>query len=180
MGVTQIVALVMLTLGLVQQNKENKLKKILLTLMALLITSVAHSQCVAEVKDVIQDEIRGSIITEVYFTLNGEEIKLEKTRYDDTTGTNEEIINKVKADAKLHCENIILRMEKNKIDIISSKLSIQKEITLPIVNSIKNELVGYKISVSTVKRSFKGKEFTINANSEMSIKNIINTDTFSK
>ena len=47
------------------------MRKILLILVMICMCGIANAQCVAEVKDVIIDEVRGSIIVETQYKLNG-------------------------------------------------------------------------------------------------------------
>jgi len=110
------------------------MKKYFLILAFLLVCGVAHAQCVATVKDVVQDELRGSIIVKSEYTLNGKVVDVDATvctlkdgkyfngakecvgssRYDEGSGTNAEIIAKAKEDVALHCENLIRRIYANK------------------------------------------------------------------
>ena len=89
--------------------------KIILSILLILFAVPAYAQCVAEIKDVKQDEVRGSIIVETEYTLNGEVVQLGRTRYLETSGTEQEIIDKAKEDIAIHCENLIRRIEENRI-----------------------------------------------------------------
>jgi uncharacterized protein YlxP (DUF503 family) len=145
------------------------MKKAFLVLMFLTVCGMVHAQCVAEIKDVVQDEIRGSIVVITEYTLNGKVVQEGKTRYDENSGTNEEIIAKAKEDIAIHCENLIRRIEANKMFKQVESLKIQKALTEPIITSIKPSLVGFSTSKTEVKDIFKGNEIKVTADAKNTV-----------
>ena len=72
------------------------MKKFIFMLPILLMCSLVEAQCVAEVKDVLLDDARGSIIVQTEYKLNGVIVDVKanpdpsaigQTRYLETTGT---------------------------------------------------------------------------------------------
>ena len=124
----------------------------------------------AEIKDVKIDEVRGSIIVETEYKVNGVVVQVGNTRYTEESGTNEEIIAKAKEDVAQHCENLIRRIEANRAFREVEALKINKALTEPIVTAIKSDLVGYKTDKSEVVDVFKGKEIKVTADSQNSVK----------
>ena len=137
------------------------MKKLLLILAFILIATTANAQCVAEIRDVRQDEVRGSIIVETQYKLDGVVVQTGHTRYNETSGTNAEIIAKAKEDVEEHCGNIIRRIEANALYLKTQKLAEQKDQTTPIINSIKATLVGHEKQVDEVTDYFKGKDIKV-------------------
>ena len=140
--------------------------RVLLTVALILITVPSYAQCVAEVKDVIQDEARGSIIVQTEYILNGKVVQQGQTRYTEDSGTNAEIIALVKKDIEEHCKNLIRRIEANQIYKNEQSLLIQKAKTTPIITSIKGDLIGQKKTVSEVTDTFKDKEIKVTYDSK--------------
>lgn len=134
-------------------------------------------QCVAEIKDVVQDEIRGSIIVQTEYTLNGKVVQQGQTRYLETSGTNEEIIARAKEDIAIHCENLIRRIEANQTFLQAEALKIQKALTAPIITDIKDDLVGYKTTKTEAIDTFKDKEIKVTYDEKNTISDIISADT---
>lgn len=137
------------------------MKKTLLIILFLGLATIANAQCVAEVKDVVQDEIRGSIIVQTEYTLNGKVVQQGQTRYTEDSGTNEEIIALVKKDIETHCGNLIRRIEANQTYLQSQALSINKEKTTPIITAIKDDLIGEKKTVLEVTDTYKDKDIKV-------------------
>ena len=123
----------------------------------LMVCGVAQAQCVAEIKDVVQDPARGSIIVQTEYTLNGNVVQQGQSRYLETSGTNEEIIARAKEDVAIHCENLIRRINVNSIYLKTEKLKMQKALTQPVIDDIKADLVGHKETKTEVEDTFKGK-----------------------
>lgn len=145
------------------------MKIIGLVLALMLLCGVAQAQCVAEIKDVKQDEVRGSIIVETQYTLNGEVVQLGRTRYLETSGTNQEIIDKAKEDISIHCENLIRRIETNRTFLQVERLKIQKALTQPIIDDIKSKLVGVKDTKTQVIDEYKGKDVKVTYDSKNTV-----------
>jgi len=133
------------------------MKKALLIMAFLMVCGVAQAQCVAEIKDVVQDPDRGSIIVQTEYTLNGNVVQQGQSRYLETSGTNEEIIARAKEDVAIHCENLIRRINVNSIYLKTEKLKMQKALTQPVIDDIKADLVGHKETKTEVEDTFKGK-----------------------
>jgi len=123
-----------------------------------------------EIKDVKIDDIRGSIIVETEYKINGVVVQIGNTRYTEESGTNEEIIAKAKADIAEHCENLIRRIEANRVFREAEALKVNKALTEPIVTAIKSDLVGYNTSKDEVVDIFKGVEIKVTADSQNSVK----------
>jgi len=123
-----------------------------------------------EIKDVKIDDIRGSIIVETEYKINGVVVQIGNTRYTEESGTNEEIIAKAKADIAEHCENLIRRIEANRVFREAEALKVNKALTEPIVTAIKSDLVGYNTSKDEVVDVFKGVEIKVTADSQNSVK----------
>lgn len=152
------------------------MKKIILTLMFIAITGCAHAQCVAEIKDVKIDEERGSIVVETEYKVNNQVVQTGHTRYLETSGTNAEIIAKAKEDIKEHCANLIRRIPKNTEFIQKKMVDKQKQLTQPIIDSIKKDLVGKTETVSEVTNEFKGISIKVTADEKNSVSNITITE----
>jgi len=124
----------------------------------------------AEIKDVLIDSERGSIIVETEYKVNGEVVQLGRTRYTEESGTNLEIIAKAKEDVAQHCENLIRRIEANRAFREVEALKVQKSLTEPIATAIKSDLVGYKTDKTEVIDVYKGVEIKVTADSKNSVK----------
>lgn len=165
------------------------MKKAFLFLLMMAVCGVANAQCVATIKDVVQDELRGSIVVKTEYVLNGSVVDVDanvctlkdgkyfngakecigSSRYDEGSGTNKEIIAKAKEDVALHCENLIRRIEANQIFRQTQSLNIQKELTSPIITSIKPSLVGFTTSKTEVIDTFKGNEIKVTADAKNTV-----------
>ena len=157
------------------------MKKLLITVLALFLAVPCFAQCVAEIKDVVQDEVRGSIIVMTTYTLNGKWVQDGQTRYLETSGTNEEIIAKVNEDIQIHCENIVRRIPENAKFLQDEKLKKQKELTQPIIDAIKPLLVGVKATKTEATDSFKGVEINVKADkSTLPVKEVIEKVSYSQ
>ena len=161
--------------------------KAILTVALILMTSLAQAQCVAEVKDVIIDEARGSIIVETQYEYNGRvvDVKLNsctdcvgRTRYTEDSGTVAEIVTKAKADVVNHCNTLIKRNSQAKLK--SEYLSIAKTKTEPMIKDIKTGIVGWKTTVGQSEVKFKDKEITVNANGTYIISDKLTATVISK
>jgi hypothetical protein len=129
----------------------------------------------AEIKDVKIDEVRGSIIVETEYKVNGVVVQVGNTRYTEESGTNLEIIAKAKEDVALHCENLIRRIEANQTFRNVEALKAQKALTEPIATEIKKDLVGYKTDKTEVIDVYKGVEIKVTADSINSVKTVSDT-----
>ena len=137
------------------------MKKIILAVLFLTLACRANAQCVAEITDVKQDGLRGSIIVETEYKLNGDVVELGRTRYTEISGTNAEIIAKAKEDIGIHCENIIRRITANDIFRRGEIIKQQKALTRPIITSIKTSLVGQTKTLYEVTDEYKGKNIKV-------------------
>ena len=133
------------------------------------VCSFAQAQCVAEIKEVKMDEVRGSIIVETEYTLNGKVVQEKgRSRYTEDSGTNEEIIAKAKEDIAQHCENLIKRIDANRFYINHERLTAQKALTTPIIPAIDKDLIGVKVTKTEAIDTFKGKDIKVTYDSDNS------------
>jgi len=169
------------------------MKKAFLILVFLAVCGVANAQCVATIKDVVQDELRGSIVVKTEYVLNGKVVDVDATvctlkdgkyfngakecvgssRYDEGSGTNEEIIAKAKEDVASHCENLIRRIDANQTFRQVEALKIQKALTAPIITNIKNSLIGFSTSKTEVIDTFKDHEIKVTADAKNTVSTIL-------
>jgi len=140
----------------------------------LMVCGVAQAQCVAEIKDVVQDPDRGSIIVQTEYTLNGNVVQQGQSRYLETSGTNEEIIARAKEDVAIHCENLIRRIDVNRTYLQVEKLKVQKALTQLVIDDIKTDLVKYKVTKNEVEETFKGKTIKVTYDEKNTVSNISN------
>jgi len=150
------------------------MKKALLIMAFLMVCGVAQAQCVAEIKDVVQDPDRGSIIVQTEYTLNGNVVQQGQSRYLETSGTNEEIIARAKEDVAIHCENLIRRIDVNRTYLQVEKLKVQKALTQLVIDDIKTDLVKYKVTKNEVEETFKGKTIKVTYDEKNTVSNISN------
>ena len=157
------------------------MKKLLLILMLLALGTTAQAQCVAEVKDVLIDNVRGSIIVETQYKLNNTIVDVRanpdpdaigRSRYTEENGTLIEIRQKAQEDIKRHCENLIIRNAVRINGLNGRKLEIIKSLTTPLASSLKTQAIGWTTSVSTKVIQFKNKEITIEADGSYTITDI--------
>jgi hypothetical protein len=127
----------------------------------------------AEIKDVKIDEVRGSIIVETEYKIDGKVVQVGNTRYTEESGTNAEIIAKAKEDVAQHCENLIRRIEANRAFRDAEALKVQKALTEPIATSIKSDLVGYKTDKTEVVDVYKGVEIKVTSDGINSVKTVL-------
>ena len=156
------------------------MKKWLILIALMMVATVSQAQCVATIQDVVQDEVRGSIIVKTLYEMNGVKVQDGQTRYLETSGTNAEIIAKVKEDIDVHCKNLVKRIAANRDKINAERLAKQKELTAPVITDIKPSLVGHKVTVTSATEVFKGKEVTVNANSTTSVRDVVYTAPVSR
>lgn len=170
------------------------MKKIVLLVLFMFLSSVGFAQCVGEIKDVRQDEVLGSIIVEAEFKWSGKVINawgeictlkdgkyydsrnkecLGRSRYTDDTGTNAEIIAKAKDDVDRHCKVLISTITANQDFVNAEKIKQQKVKTSPIILDIKDDLIGEKVTKTEVIENYKGKAITVTYDSKNSTSNII-------
>ena len=152
------------------------MKKVLLGLIALLIAFPCYAQCVAEVKDVIIDPKTGNLAVKVEYTYEGEVVDNSLTpcedcvathRYNEETGTLQEIVAKAKDDIESHCKTLIKRNAK---PIIRAKIAeIQSSKIQDMVDTIKQNAVGWTKTVNEASITFKGKEITFEADGSYTV-----------
>lgn len=131
-------------------------------IILLLLTTPVYAQCVAEIKDVKQDQIFGSILVETEYKLNGQTVQIGQVRYNEGSGNNAQIIAKAKADIETHCKNLIRRIPNNLKFIQDEKLKRQKDLTTPIISNIEPSLVGHKTkSITEYSDNYKGKTIKV-------------------
>ena len=116
--------------------------KTLLTLLIVLLTSTSYADCIGTIVDVKMDSQRGSIIVETQYVLNGINVQLGRTRYTETSGTRADIKAMISRDIDSHCEAIIQRMPAHDTFRRAKMLERQKELTQPIIDNIKSQVVG--------------------------------------
>ena len=153
------------------------MKRFLVLFMLLFAVNV-QAQCVAEVKDVLIDNERGSIIIETEYKLNGTVVNVQaipevgaigRTRYTEETGTIQQIVTLAKADIEHHCNNLIIRNAVRVNDLIAQKLLIQKALTEPMIATLQTNAIGWTKTVTEKVFNFKNKEITVNADGSYSI-----------
>ena len=154
------------------------MKKLTLLILILMVCRIADAQCVAEVKDVLIDEARGSIIVETEYKLNGVVVNVRaepepnaigRTRYTEESGTKAEIVAKAKLDIEQHCDNLIIRNAIKVNNLAVTKLNIQKALTEPMVADLKTNAVGWTKQVDTKVIRYKNKEITIEADGSFTV-----------
>lgn len=157
------------------------MKKLLLILLFLGLTQYANAQCVAEVKDVIIDQDRGSIIVETQYKLNGTVVDVNalpcdncvgKSRYTEQNGTIQEIALMAKADIERHCSNVIIRNAINVNGLNNKKLQIQKALTEPLLPTLRENAIGWTKEINDTTFTFKNKEITVNADGTYTVSDI--------
>ena len=158
------------------------MKKVLLGLILLSMVTIANAQCVAEVKDVVIDEQRGSIVVMTQYKLNGVVVDVKanpdanaigQTRYTEESGTVPEIVAKAQADITQHCENLIIRNAANVNNLNQAQLDIAKSLTEPLIATLKTNAVGWTKTVTQKVIQFKNKEITIEADGTYTIAPIV-------
>ena len=158
------------------------MRKLGLILALLLVCSVAKAQCVAEVKDVVIDNARGSIVVKTQYKLNDvvvdvranpDPVAMGQTRYTEESGTIEEILAKAKEDIQQHCENLIVRNSANINDLKETQLNIVKSKTTPLLATLKTSAVGWKKTVSEKTITFKGKSINVKANGTYTVSDAV-------
>lgn len=145
------------------------MKKLLFILLFLGLAAPCFAQCVAEVKSVTQDPLRGSIVVETEYTLNGIVVQTGNTRYLETSGTQQEIEDKIKSDIDDHCKNLIKRIPQNQDYINSNILERQKELTQELTTNLSKSIVGYSTTKSDSVINFKNKDIKVTYDSKNSI-----------
>lgn len=142
------------------------------------ICGIANAQCVAEVKDVIQDPQRGTIVVEVEYKLNGVVVNggaspepgaLGRTRYNETTGTIPQIVTKAKTDIEEQCDALIIRNAIKVNNLKVAKAQIQKDITSPMISTLHANAVGWTKTVTQKLIQYKGKDITVEADGSYTI-----------
>ncbi len=149
------------------------MRKLALLVCFMLVVVPCFAQCVGEIKDVIQDEARGTVVVQTEYALNGKVVQQGEARYNEGSGTNSEIIAKAKEDVETHCENLIRRIDKNMDFRKAEMLKRQKELTTPIITSIKSSLVGQKKTVSEVTDTYKEKQIKVTYDEKNSVSNFV-------
>lgn len=159
--------------------KEMNMKKLLLTLIFLTITISAHAQCNAEVKDVLIDEARGTIIVETEYVLNGENKGIGRGRYSEispVTGVAwanmSEFTSYVRKNVERHCRTLIRRIPINHQFIVDSKTDTQKVLTETLSDNLKALMIGQTLSETETSTTYKGKEITVTYDSQNTITDI--------
>lgn len=157
-------------------------KLIINTILFLLLAVNANAQCVAEVKDVVIDDVRGSIVVKTEYKLNGQVVNVHaipeagaigQTRYTEQSGTIQEIVAQAKADIEEHCGNLIIRNAVRVNDLKAQQLAIQKALTEPLVADLKTNAVGWTKTLTEKVFTYKNKEITVNANGTYSVADIV-------
>ncbi len=145
--------------------------KRLLFIPMLFVVTFAQAQCVATVKAVSQDPIRGSIKVTTEYNLNGVVVQAGNTRYLETSGTLAEIKTKVATDIRTHCKALIRRMSVHRQWIKDRRVERQKELTDTLIIDLQDR-VGGSLSVTQDTIDFKGKRINVKADGTHSITDI--------
>ena len=168
-------------------------------LLFLLVSSNAYAQCVGEVKAVMIDEMRGSIIVQTQYKLNGLVVDVDtsacyekdggyfltkvnpqtnqsyvkeclgQTRYTEESGTAEVIRLKVKDDIEQHCSNLIARIPANRETITAEMIKIATEKTEPIKELLEDVIIGDKYTVTKTVQTFKDKTIEVTADGQKTV-----------
>lgn len=149
------------------------MKKLILLATILLMPTICSAQCVAEVKKVKIDESRGSIIVETQYKLNGIDVQLGRTRYDETSGNISDIDLKLKNDIEQHCSAIISREENNAKIINMEMLDIAKSKTLPMLNDLSELVVGKTYTINKAELIFKDKKIEVTSDGQKTVSGYI-------
>src|SRR3990167_3603536 len=127
----------------------------------LLICVHANAQCVGEILSVTHDPKFGSVVIETKYILNGVEVQTGKTRYDENSGTHEEIKLKIQSDIEEHCGNLVMRIVENR-DFINDKiLEINLDNTKSISDSLQAEVGKKSKNVFSKTVDYKGKRIEV-------------------
>lgn len=137
----------------------------------LLMCSLAQAQCVATIKAVSQDPVRGSIKVTTEYKLNGVFVQTGNTRYLETSGTLAEIKTKVRDDIDTHCQNIIRRMAVHADWINARRLARQKELTDGLITTLQDR-IGVSVSKTESTIDYKGKRINVKADGTHSVTDI--------
>jgi len=141
-------------------------------ILVLLICGQAFAQCTWKILSVEQDSDRGSILVVTEYTLNGQAVQVGHTRYNEESGDLAVIKSLIQKDIQDHCEALIQRIPVNNDFIQQETLKAQKELTLPLVQSLQTE-VGKSASVKQSVIIWKGKTITVTDDSKNSVSNIV-------
>lgn len=147
------------------------MKKLILVIPILLMCSLVEAQCVATIKSVAQDPIRGSIKVTTEYKLNGILVQTGNTRYLETSGTLSEIKLLVRDDIDTHCQNIIKRMVIHRDWITARRVERQKELTDVLITDLQDR-IGVSLSKSESNIDYKGKRINVKANGTHSVTDI--------
>jgi hypothetical protein len=84
---------------------------ILAALLLIAYPASAQDKCEWRIKDVVQDQLRGSIVVKAEYKIDGYIVYNGETRYDETSGTPAHVTRMVKADLEDQCR-FLLNTEK--------------------------------------------------------------------
>ena len=149
------------------------MKKALLTLILILTCGLAQADCVATIVDVKADPVRGSIMVNTQYVLNGTtvmfghgKVAYGTTRYtEDSAATIADLKTQIAGDVKSHCEALIQRIDANTTFIKSEMLKRQSALTQPIIDTIKAQLIGQQASYNGKTLTYKGKVINVTSDS---------------
>jgi len=149
------------------------MKRLLLAICLILTCGIAQADCVATILDVKTDLMRGSIMVQTQYVLNGTTIMFGHgktpygtTRYtEDSAATMAELKTKIAQDVKSHCEALIQRIDTNSSFIKSAMVTQQTALTQPIIDSIKSQLIGQQASYNGITLTYKGKDINVTSDS---------------
>lgn len=79
--------------------------RFLLALVFLLFCSVSFAQdrCDWKITDVVQDQLRGSIVVKSEYSIDGYVVYNGETRYDEQSGSDRHVLNMIKNDLNEQC-----------------------------------------------------------------------------
>ena len=145
------------------------MKKCILVIATLLICTLARAECTGEILSVTQDQEFGSVVIETKYVLNGVEVQIGKTRYDENSGTAEEIKAKIQADIDEHCGNLVMRILENREFINSKILEINLEKTQQIADLLQTEVGKKSKNVFSKTVDYKGKRIEVKDDKTVSV-----------
>ena len=92
------------------------MKKVLflITILLLISPKLVVADCTGKILSVFTDPRTGNVVVSTEYTLNGANVEIGRTRYNEGSGTVEQVKALLQADIEEHCGNLILRIPENK------------------------------------------------------------------
>jgi hypothetical protein len=163
-------------------DKGLNMRGIILTLLLLMVTGPAWGQCTVEIKDVLIDDLTGSILVKTQYSLNGVIVDvrgkpdanaLGETRYTENDGTLQEIVDKIKVDLQSHCSALMVNQSIKLNNLKVAKKQVQESLVSPMIETLRNNAIGWTKSINSTSFTFKNKEITVNADGSYTVSDIV-------